>query len=101
MALKIMTFDAADLIRYDKKTKQIVPSNLSMYSEIVDKKTGEIIQIKNKRLFRMRQEDSMVLDELMRLIEQNRLKKTAIFKVGFKEATNQIVHVTFKYSKEL
>lgn len=65
MALKIMTFDAADLIRYDKKTKQIVPSNLSMYSEIVDKKTGEIIQIKNKRLFRMRQEDSMVLDELM------------------------------------
>lgn len=99
MALKIMTFDAADLIRYDKKTKQIVPSNLSMYSEIVDKKTGEIIQIKNKRLFRMRQEDSMVLDELMRLIEQNRLKKTAIFKVGFKEATNQIVHVTFKYSK--
>lgn len=99
MALKIMTLDATDLIRWDKETRNIVPSNLSMYSEITDKDTGEKIQIKNKRLFRMRQEDSMALDELMRLIEQNRLKKAAIFKVGYKEATNQIIHVTFKYSK--
>ncbi len=99
MVLKIMTLDGTDLIRYDKKTGEIVPSNISKDYEYVDKDTGEILQLPKKNLFKMRLEDSMALDEFLRIIEQRRLKKEALFKVHYKEATNYIIHVTFKYSK--
>lgn len=99
MALKIITLDAADLLQYDKKENKIVPSNLSMYYEYKDEKTGKTLQLPKKNLFKMRFEDSMAVDEFERLVKQRRLQKQAIFKVGYKQATNQIIHVTFKYSR--
>lgn len=47
----------------------------------------------------MKFDNSMGLDELQRLITQRRKTKESLFKVGYKDATNQVVHVTFKYSK--
>lgn len=99
MALKIMTLDATDLLQYDRETNKIIPSNLSMYYEYIDKAKGKKLQLPKRNLFKMRLEDSMAVDEFLRLVKQRRLQKKAIFKVGFKEATNQIIHVTFKYSK--
>ena len=96
--LKIMTLDATDLYQYDTKTNKVVPSNLTQFYDYVDEETGEILQLRKRNLFRMKLESSMGLDELMRLITQRRLQKKAIFRVGFKEATNQVIHVTFKYS---
>lgn len=96
--LKIMTLDATDLLRVDKENKKVVPSNLSQFYEYTDKKTGEILTLRKRNLFRMKLENSMALDELVRLINQRREQKESIFKVGFKQATNQVIHVTFKYS---
>ena len=104
--LKIITLDATDLFQYDTKTKQVVSSNLTQFYQMKDE-NGEllkdeednVLQFYKRNLFRMKLENSMGLDELMRLITQKRMTKKAIFKVGFKEATNQVIHVTFKYSK--
>lgn len=104
--LKIMTLDATDLFQYDTKTKQVVSSNLTQFyqkkdenGELLKDEEDNVLQFYKRNLFRMKLENSMGLDELMRLITQKRKTKKAIFKVGFKEATNQVVHVTFKYSK--
>ena len=94
--LKIITLDATDLLMVDKG--KVVPSNLSQFYEFKDKETGETLTARKKNLFKMKLENSMALDELVRLIEQRRETKKSIFKVGFKEATNQVIHVTFKYS---
>ena len=104
--LKIITLDATDLFQYDTKTKQVVSSNLTQFYQMKDE-NGEllkdeednVLQFYKRNLFRMKLENSMGLDELMRLITQKRMIKKAIFTVGFKEATNQVIHVTFKYSK--
>ena len=104
--LKIMTLDATDLYQYDTKTKQVVSSNLTQFYQMKDEngellkdEDGNVLQFHKRNLFRMKLENSMGLDELMRLITQKRMIKKAIFTVGFKEATNQVIHVTFKYSK--
>ena len=99
--LKIITLDATDLFQYDTKTKQVVSSNLTQFYQMKDE-NGEllkdeddnVLQFYKRNLFRMKLENSMGLDELMRLITQKRMTKKAIFKVGFKEATNQVIHVT-------
>ena len=96
--LKIITLDATDLLMVDEKTNKVVPSNLSQFYEFKDKDTGKKLTARKKNLFKMKLENSMALDELVRLIEQRRETKQSIFKVGFKEATNQVIHVTFKYS---
>jgi hypothetical protein len=99
MALKIITLDATDLLQYDKGTGQLVSSNISKKYKFVDKKTNKELELRKKNLFKMRLEDSMILDELIRLIHQNRKVKPWLFKVGHKDATDQVIHVTFKYSK--
>ena len=96
--LKIITLDATDLLMVDEKTNKVVPSNLSQFYEFKDKDTGKKLTARKKNLFKMKLENSMALDELVRLIEQRRETKQSIFKVGFKEATNQVIHVTFKCS---
>lgn len=97
--LKIMTLDATDLLQYDQKTKQVIPSNLTAKYDFKDEKTGKEIKAYKRNLFRMKFDNSMGLDELQRLITQRRKTKESLFKVGYKDATNQVVHVTFKYSK--
>ena len=94
--LKIITLDATDLLMVDKG--KVVQNNLSQFYEFKDKETGKTLTARKKNLFKMKLENSMALDELVRLIEQRRETKKSIFKVGFKEATNQVIHVTFKYS---
>jgi hypothetical protein len=97
--LKIMTLDATDLLQYDQKTKQVVPSNLTQFYDYYDEENDKTLKLRKRNLFKMKLECSMGLDELQRLIIQNRMVEQAIFKVGFKEATDQVIHVTFKYSK--
>lgn len=97
--LKIMTLDATDLLQYDQKTKQVVPSNLTQFYDYYDEENNKTLKLRKRNLFKMKLECSMGLDELQRLIIQNRMVEQAIFKVGFKEATDQVIHVTFKYSK--
>ena len=97
--LKIITLDATDLLQYDLKTKQVVPSNLSAKYNFKDEKTGKEIKTYKRNLFRMKFDNSMGLDELQRLITQRRKTKESLFKVGYKNATNQVIHVTFKYSE--
>ena len=97
--LKIMTLDATDLLQYDTETKQVVPSNLTAKYDFKDEKTGKEIRAYKRNLFRMKFDNSMGLDELQRLITQRRKTKESLFKVGYKDATNQVIHITFKYSK--
>ena len=97
--LKIMTLDATDLLQYDQKTKQVVSSNLTQFYDYYDEENDKTLKLRKRNLFKMKLECSMGLDELQRLIIQNRMVEQAIFKVGFKEATDQVIHVTFKYSK--
>lgn len=97
--LKIMTLDATDLLQYDVKTKKVVPSNLTALYDFHDEKTDKTLKLHKRNLFRMKLDNSMGLDELKRLIAQRRKTKESLFKVGYKDATNQVVHVTFKYSK--
>ena len=97
--LKIMTLDATDLLQYDTETKQVVPSNLSAKYNFKDEKIGKEIKAYKRNLFRMKFDNSMGLDELQRLITQRRKTKESLFRVGYKDATNQVIHVTFKYSK--
>lgn len=97
--LKIMTLDATDLLQYDAKKKEVVPSNLTALYDFKDEKTGKTLKLHKRNLFRMKFDNSMGLDELKRLIEQRRKTKQSLFKVGYKDATNQVIHVTFKYSK--
>lgn len=73
--LKIITLDATDLFQYDTKTKQVVSSNLTQFYQMKDE-NGEllkdeednVLQFYKRNLFRMKLENSMGLDELMRLI---------------------------------
>lgn len=97
--LKIMTLDATDLLQYDTESKQVVPSNLTAKYDFKEEKTGKEIKAYKRNLFRMKFDNSMGLDELLRLITQRRKTKESLFKVGYKDATNQVIHVTFKYSK--
>lgn len=59
---------------------------------------GGYYKVGKRNLYKMKLENSMALDELVRLLEQKRMISKSIFKVGFKDATNQVIHVTFKYS---
>lgn len=95
--LKIMSIDATDLFQYDTDKHKVVPSNLSSFYDYVDE-NGKTIQLRKPNLFKMKLDASMGLDELGRQIADRRMTKEAIFKVRRKEATNQVVHVTFKYS---
>ena len=95
--LKIMSIDATDLFQYDTEKQKVVPSNLSSFYDYVDE-DGKTIQLRKPNLFKMKLDASMGLDELGRQIADRRMTKEAIFKVRRKEATNQVVHVTFKYS---
>ena len=95
--LKIMSIDATDLFQYDPEKHKVVPSNLSSFYDYVDE-NGKTIQLRKPNLFKMKLDASMGLDELGRQIADRRMTKEAIFKVRRKEATNQVVHVTFKYS---
>ena len=95
--LKIMTLDATDLLKVDE-TGKVVPSELSQFYNYTDKETGEILKLRKRNLYKMKLENSMALDELVRLLEQNRKIGKSIFKVGFKHSTDQVIHVTFKYS---
>lgn len=95
--LKIMTLDATDLLKVDE-TGKVVPSNLSQFYDYKDEKTGEVLKLRKRNLFKMKMENSMALDELVRLLEQKRMIGKSIFKVGFKYSTDQVIHVTFKYS---
>lgn len=97
--LKIMTLDATDLLGYDTATEQVVSSNLTAKYEFKDDKTGKKLKLYKRNLFKMKLDNSMGLDELKRLITQRRKTKESFFKVGYKDATNQVIHVTFKYSK--
>ena len=95
--LKIMSIDATDLFQYDTEKQKVVPSNLSSFYDYVDE-DGKTIKLRKPNLFKMKLDASMGLDELGRQIADRRMTKEAIFKVRRKEATNQVVHVTFKYS---
>lgn len=95
--LKIMTLDATDLLKVDE-TGKVVPSNLSQFYDYKDEKTGEVLKLRKRNLFKMKMENSMALDELVRLLEQKRMIGKSIFRVGFKYSTDQVIHVTFKYS---
>ena len=94
--LKIMTLDATDLLKVDE-TGKVVPSKLTQFYDYVDE-DGNKLKPRKRNLYKMKLENSMALDELVRLLEQKRMISKSIFKVGFKYATNQVIHVTFKYS---
>lgn len=96
--LKIMSIDATDLFKVDAKTNEVVPSGLSSYYDYKDESTGETLHLRNSRMFKMKLNNSMALDELGRLIADRRMTKTATFKVRRKLATDQVVYVTFKYA---
>ena len=96
--LKIMSMDATDLFKVDLQTKEVVPSGISSFYDYKDESTGETLHQRNSQLFKMKLNNSMAVDELGRLIADRRMTKTALFKVGRKLATDQVVYVTFKYS---
>lgn len=100
-----MSVDGADLFEYDTKEGKVNTRNLTMYALDKDGKTitttdksGKEVKVIDSNKFKIRFDTSMGLDELTEILEKKRIKKQSIFKVKWQDATNQVIHVTFKYS---
>lgn len=98
MRIKTPSIDAADLfvagkcMDGDKEYTGLVPSGLSLKKEIKGK------EVWNKYLFKNPLDDSMMVRHFEKILGDRNMKKSSLFKVNGLDSTNQIIHLTFKYT---
>ena len=93
MAYKIMAFEGADFYDFDG---QLAPINFT------DKKSEK--QYLPSKRFKIRFDDSLILDRFDQVLKNNKLITKGTFKVKGDLATDQIIYMTFKnavFKKEL
>lgn len=106
MRIKTVSIDAADLfkavVKLDAEKSEvkgedvfylgIEPSGLSLKKTVDDK------EVWDKYLFKNTLDDSMLVRHFEKILGDKKMKTDSLFKVSGLDATNQIIHMTFKYT---